>query len=199
MHAHCHRDDNDASKALWDTLRKGRPRQLKEAQDLHGDAGVPKGPCGVEELNQFQQALGNQYQLLVMSFCKPFMLIFKGPPAPHQIRLVKANAHYHGCTSFPAFVNRAYYCVECEKGFNEDSVKQHSCKSSKCKSCNRKSCPDYKIGTIPALRCPKCNGLFFGGDCLLFHRTGKTCGTFRTCPKYQWRYCFKEGKRHKCE
>lgn len=126
------------------------------------------------------------------------MLIFKGPPTPHQIRLVKANEHYHGCTSFPAFVNRSYYCVECETGYNDDSVKQHSCKGTKCKSCNRKTCPDYRIGTLSTHRCPECNGLFFGRDCVLFHRMGKACGKFRTCPKCQSRYPYNLHKRHTC-
>ena len=198
MCAHCHKNDNGIAKARWCSLRDGRPCQTTAAKDLHHQAQVPEGPCGIEEIKCFQQAIGREYRLLVMSFCHPFMLIFKGPPAPHQIRLVKANEHFHRCTSFPAFVNRSYYCVECEKGFNEDDVQHHACKGLKCNSCNRKDCPDYRIGTLSTTRCPHCNGLFFGDDCLLFHRTGKTCGKFRTCPKCQSRFRFREGKRHKC-
>ena len=75
--------------------------QQHQAQELHREAEVAYGPCGLEELRQFQQALGPQYQLLVMTRMKPFFFIFKGPAAPHQIRLLKSSHHFDGCTSFP--------------------------------------------------------------------------------------------------
>ena len=81
--------------------------QQRQAQELHRQAGVAEGPCGLEEPRQFQQALGSQYQLLVMTRMKPFFLIFMGPAAPHQIRLLKSNHHFDSYTSFPAFVNRS--------------------------------------------------------------------------------------------
>jgi len=154
--------------------------QERLAKELHQQAGVPEGACGIEELKKFQSVLGPRYQLLVMSFCKPFMLIFKGPAAEFQIRLVKSNHHYDGCTSFPAFVNKSYYCLECEKGFNHDDVAHHRCQGRKCNSCNRKTCPDYRIGSIPSERCPDCFCFFYGPDCCLFHRSGTSCGKYRT-------------------
>ena len=198
MQAHCHKEEDGVTRALWDTMQKGRPRQTTEAQDLHRLAGVPEGPCGVEELQQFQQALGTEYQILVMCFSKPFMLIFKGPPAPHQIRLVKADSHYHGCTSFPAIVNNTYYCPDCEKGYDHEDAQHHPCQGRVCKSCHRKTCPDYRIGMMPTTRCPKCNSLFFGADCLLFHRSGNTCGKYRTCPICQAEYQYNPKKHHRC-
>ena len=118
MRAYCHKDPGVDGFSQWDNLKRGLPVQQRQAQELHCEAGVVEGPCGLEELRQFQQALGSQYQLLVMTRMKPFFLIFKGPAAPHQIRLLKSNHHFNGCTSFPAFVNRSYYCVDCERGFN---------------------------------------------------------------------------------
>ena len=70
--------------------------QQRQAQALHQQADVAEGPCGL--LRQFQQALGSQYQVLVMTRMKPFFLIFKRSAAPHQIRLLKSNRHYDGCT-----------------------------------------------------------------------------------------------------
>ena len=116
MRAHCHKDQGVDGFRDWDNLKRGRPVQQRQAQELHRQAGVDEGPCGIEELRQFQQALGSQYQLLVMTRMKPFFFIFKGPTAPRQIRLLKSNDHFDGCTSFPAFVNRSYYCVDCEGG-----------------------------------------------------------------------------------
>ena len=121
MRAHCHKDQSVDALRQWDSLKKGYPVQKRQAQALHREAGVAERPCGVPELRQFQQALGSQYQLLVMTRMKPFFLIFKGPAAPHQIRLLKSNEHYDGCTSFPAFVNRSYFCLDCEKGFNTNN------------------------------------------------------------------------------
>ena len=89
MRAHCHKDQGVDGFRDWDNLKRGRPVQQQQAQDLHREAGVAEGPCGLEELRQFQQALGSQYQLLVMTRMKPFFLIFKGPAAP--IRFVYSN------------------------------------------------------------------------------------------------------------
>ena len=108
MRAHCHKDQGVDGFRDWENLERGCPVQ-RQAQALHQQAGVAEGPCGLPELRQFQQALGSQYQLLVMTRMKPFFLIFKGPAAPYQIRLLKSNDHFDGCTSFPAFVNRSYY------------------------------------------------------------------------------------------
>ena len=198
MRAWCHREKDGASKANWEALRKGRPRQTTEARELHQLANVPEGPCGVEELQKFQDALGADYQLLVMCMAKPFLLIFKGPPAPNTICLLKADTHYNGCTSFQGFLNKSYYCSICEKGYSTEDAQHHSCKGRVCKSCDRKTCPDYRIGTQPTTRCPRCNCLFFGPDCLLFHQSGKTCGKFRTCPLCQSVHGFNAKKRHQC-
>ena len=103
MRAHCHKDQGVDELCQWDSLKKGYPVQQRQAQELHREAGVAEGPCGLPELRQFQQALGSQYQLLVMTRMKPFFLMFKGPAAPYQIRLLKSNDHFDGCTSFPTF------------------------------------------------------------------------------------------------
>ena len=84
------------------------------------------------------------------------------------------------------------------KGYDEEVAKKHSCKGRVCKSCNRKMCPDYRIGTQPTTRCPRCNCLFFGPDCLLFHQSGKSCGKFRTCPLCQSVYGVNAKQRHQC-
>ena len=101
MRAHCHKDQGVDELLQWDSLKKGYPVQQRQAQALHQQAGVAEGPCGLPELRQFQQVLGPQYQLLMMTRMKPFFLMFKGPAAPHQIRLLKSNDHFDGCTSFP--------------------------------------------------------------------------------------------------
>ena len=82
MRAHCHKDQGVDEFRQWDNLKRGLPVQQRQAQELHRQAAMAEGPCGLPELRQFQQALGSQYQLLVMTRMKPFFLIFKGPAAP---------------------------------------------------------------------------------------------------------------------
>ena len=79
----------------------GRPFQERWARQLHQEAGVPKGPCGYEELQQFQKYLGPQgYQLIVVEPSK-CLIVFKDVAyndAPHVIGLVKHQAslpHLH--------------------------------------------------------------------------------------------------------
>ena len=47
-------------------------RYKKVSRQLHRDAGVPEGPCGIEELEKFQTFLGRQgYKIIVVDcvFC----------------------------------------------------------------------------------------------------------------------------------
>ena len=148
MRAYCHKDDGTDGFCQWDNLQRGLPVRQRQAQELHREAGVVESPCGLEDLRQCQQALSPQYQLLVMTRMKPFF-IFKGPAAPHQIPLLKSNHHFDGYTSFPAFVNRSYYCLDCERGFNTDDGPNHTCQGKHCSACGRFDCGDYVRGTRP--------------------------------------------------
>ena len=72
MRAHCHKDQGVDGFRDWENLKRGCPVQQRQAQALHREAGVAEGPCGIPELRQFHQALGSQYQLLVMTRMKLF-------------------------------------------------------------------------------------------------------------------------------
>ena len=198
MRAHCHKDQGVDELRQWDSLKKGYPVQQRQAQPLHQQAGVAEGPCGLPELRQFQQALGPQYQLLVMTRMKPFFLIFKGPAAPHQIRLLKSNDHFDGCTSFPAFVNRSYYCVDCERGFNTNDRTNHTCQGRRCSACGRFDCPDYVRGTRPTEYCILCHRKFYGGQCKRYHEVDAQCQSIKTCLKCQAQYTVVRNQRHRC-
>ncbi|CAH3144229.1 unnamed protein product [Porites evermanni] len=174
------------------------PVEQRQAQELHREAGVAEGPCGLPELRQFQQALGSQYQLLVMTRMKPFFLVFKGPAAPHQIRLLKSNDHFDGCTSFPAFVNRSYYCVNCERGFKTNDRTNHTCQGNRCRACGRFDCQDYVRGTRPTDYCNLCHCKFYEGYCKRHHVVTKQCQSVKTCLKCQAQYTVVPDRRHKC-
>ena len=197
MRAHCHKDQGVDELRQWDSLKKGYPVQQRQAQALQ-QAGVAEGPCGLPELRQFQQALGPQYQLLVMTRMKPFFLKFKGPAAPYQIRLLKSNDHFDGCTSFPAFVNRSYYCVDCERGFNTNDRTNHTCQGNRCRACGRFDCQDYVRGTRPTDYCSLCHCKFYGGYCKRHHVVSKQCQSVKTCLKCQAQYTVVPNRCHQC-
>ena len=198
MRAHCHKNDGVDGHRHWENLKRGLPIQEKEAKELHREANVPEGACGLKELKQFQEALGPSYQLLVMTRMKPFFIIFKGPSAPHQIRLLKSNDHYDGLTSFPAFVNRSYYCVDCERGFNTNDKEHHACPGKRCTACSRFDCQDYRPGTQASDHCTQCNTKFFGPSCKHHHFETNQCQTHKTCLHCQGQYMVIKGKRHRC-
>ena len=172
--------------------------QQRQAQELHGQAGVAEGPCAIEKLRQFQQALGSQYQLLVMTRMKSFFFILKGPAAPHQIRLLKSSHHFHGCTSFPAFVNSSNYCLECERRFNTNYRANHTCQGNRCLACGRFDCRDYVRGSRPTDYCTLCHCKFYGAYCKRHHVVTKQCQSIKTCLKCQAQYTVVPNRRHKC-
>ena len=60
VRAHCHKDQGVDGFRQWDNLKGELPVQQHQVQELHRQAGVAEGPCGLPELRQFQQALGPQ-------------------------------------------------------------------------------------------------------------------------------------------
>ena len=202
MRAWCHRNDPGAmGRSNWSALRQGRPRQTVQARELHQAAGVPEGPCGLEQLAAFQRVLSPQYQLKVMCRSKPFFILFRGPDAPHQILLIKSDSHYDGCTSFSAFVNKSYWCHHCDRGFNDRAFAKHACEGRICRACARDirhPCPDYEKNRSPDTYCTECNRRFYGPRCFQYHRDAGQCQSWKTCRSCQATYQVKKGKRHRC-
>ena len=199
MREHCNKEDSNDAFHNFHNMRRGRVIQEHAAIELHRLAGVDRGPCCLEELEKFQQYLQPTYQLLVMCRTKPFFLIFKGPPAPKQIKLIKSHTHYDGCTSFPAFVNKSYWCTLREKGFDHDDAKHHPCEGRSCHSCNRKDCPDYdRTNRNLPIICNFCHCRFYGNNCFDYHRQKNLCQKHRTCLKCHGEYNVVKGKRHTC-
>ena len=133
-----------------------------------------------------------------MTRMKQFFLIFKGPSAPHQIRLLKSNDHFHGCTSFRDFVNRSYYWVDCAQGFNTNDRTNHTCQGRRCSACGRFDCQDYVRGTRPTDYCTLCHCKFYGAYCKRHHVVTKQCQSVKTCLKCQAQYTVVPDQRHKC-
>ena len=199
MIAHAHKDDCNNAYQDYRNIIQGRKIQEEKAIELHELAEVQRGPCGWEELQKFQHYLQPTYQLIVMCRTKPFVPFFKGPPADIQIKLIKSDTHYDGCSSFAAFVNRAYWCPLCDKGYNNEDAEHHPCEGRKCKSCSRNNCPDYNR-TIrnPPILCHFCHCRFYGNNCFDYHREKNQCAKHRTCLKCHAQYNVIKGKQHRC-
>ena len=122
----------------YDNVRRGHPIQGQLARQLHRRARVPEGPCGIGELNLFQIVLAD-YQIVVVSADHGYQIIFKGPHQPDNklLCLIKVQNHFHVCHPLAGFFGKNYYCLECEKGFNNNDLRHHRCPSRKCQCCHQ--------------------------------------------------------------
>ena len=189
-------------ETLRDTRKTGKKTiqlQTSLAQQLHLMAGVPKGPCGRDELEKFQTYLAAQdppFQLKV--FCdlvkKPLYVGPSKTDEDHILSLLKSRNHFDGIISLPGFMNTSYYCHQCNRSFNTNDPDNHPCQGQKCRACGGHLCPDrFKKATLP---CSDCHGLFRGPSCLDHHKLSGYCAKFLTCPTCCAR--FNREKEHAC-
>lgn len=122
------------TKALADGGRRNPDYEnlRRLAKELHRQAGVPEGLCGLEEVAKFQSVLPD-YKIKVMTVDPLYGILFKGPqPSDKHILLVKSDRHYDGCNSFAGFLSRSRYCHDCDKGYDHDSYTEHPCEGKWC-------------------------------------------------------------------
>jgi hypothetical protein len=153
--------------------------QTSLAEDLHEKAGVPKAKYGIEEIKKFQNVLLPHFHLVVFSSVYFDRVIFKGLPAEKQINVYHYNEHFAPITTMTGFLERSYYCIHCNKGYQND--KTHICdKTCAC-------CKSNKCCTIDKWKnCDKCKRIFKSPSCLDNHlepnKVGKSvCDFFIKC------------------
>ena len=88
--------------------------QTRLAHDLHEKANVSIGPCGLEEVKQFQTYLSD-YQINIVSKDHQNSIIYSGPEKEKRIYLFLHDNHYDVITSMPVFFARKRYCHRCKK------------------------------------------------------------------------------------
>ena len=183
--------------------RPDRAVQRERAFDLHEAANVPLGPCGLKEVDLFQQYLVN-YQIIVLSGDQNNTIIYPPQPPPNpnpekSIYLYYQANHYDVLTTIPGFLNRCYFCHRCHKSY--DHTTDHLCKGM-CRSCRGFGCVIQGNG----MTCNECNRLFKNQACYDRHKHqpinggGRTvCQVIRKCPKcLQSMDVRKIGKPHQC-
>ncbi len=161
----------------WESIRHGKYIQKEMAEELHEKAGVPHARCGVEELKKFQDVMPD-YQIYVRDQLNGN--IYTGPESEKKIHIYLHDNHYDVITSMPAFINRAYYCDKCEKGYSNKET--HKC-NNVCYACRK-----IHESTGTSVLCRKCNRNFNGEECYGLHtkatKKGKcTCNTIYKCTK----------------
>ena len=168
-------------------IEPGNNTQRERAFDLHEAANVPLGPCGLKEVDLFQQHLVN-YQIIVVSGDQDNAIIY--PPHPRtnpnpekSIYLYYQANHFDAVRSLPAFLNMSYFCHVCHKAY--DHTTDHLCKGQ-CQSCRGFGCTIEDNG----ITCRECDRLFKNQACYDRHKQesidggGRTvCEAIRKCPK----------------
>ena len=177
-------------KNTFKNIKKDRGKnsqQLKEAKKLYEAAGVPEGPCGLEQIQKFQEVVGPQgFRIIVVDAARGGV-VFKGsqfPEVPHRIALVKSvfvnadnkeTAHFDGLYSIPGFMQRSYFCDKCCKGYDHEDSTHHRCQAKNCPACKQTTarkgpgCPDLATWKKPDRSCLACRREFYGEECFRAH------------------------------
>ena len=176
--------------------------QRERAFDLHETANVPLGPCGLKEVDLFQQHLVH-YQIIVVSGDQNNAIIYptKPPTNPNpekSIYLYYQANHFDVITKLPGFLNTHYFCHKCHKGY--DHTTDHLC-DGMCKSCRGFGCTVENNGII----CKECDRFFNNQTCYDHHKQepinggGRTvCQAVRKCPKCRNSMDVRKLKNHSC-
>ena len=107
--------DNDPQYKYVADHRK--PLQTHLAQELHKNAGVTLGPCGLEEVKNFQ-CYFTDYQINIASKDYGNKIIYNRPEKEKQIYLYMHNNHNDVITKMPGFYATAHYFHVCKKADN---------------------------------------------------------------------------------
>ena len=186
--------------ANYDYLRRiDRAQQIK-ARKLHIEAGVPFGPCGLEEVKLFQRHL-TRYEINIVSLLQDNAIIHppKDQAAPDKtpIYLLLHDNHYDVITKMPGFLNRAYFCHKCRKAYADKF--DHLCPEM-CKSCRAYECTQDDGDAIP---CDQCKRHFKSRACYDRHKvrvngSKSICDTIHKCLKCKKSIDKRKSKSHGC-
>ena len=131
--------------------------------------------CGRAEWEKFQEALGNQYQLHVISRDYFNSVVYEGPhQVDKKLYIYHAAEHYSVITSMLAFVERHYYCHTCHVGYN--NLGGHVCKKG-CKCCQASTTCELQEWKA----CTACLRYFVSEQCYQHHLASGVCNVVHAC------------------
>ena len=158
--------------------------QARLARELHQKASVPLGPCGLDEVKQFQTYLSD-YQINIVLKEHQNALIYVGPEQEKRIYLYLHDGHYDVITTMLGFFARACYCHTCKKAYHHQEA---HLRPNACRCCRFPDCP-----IVAWICCDECNRMFKSQACFDRHKqsSGKMiCTTMVRCSE-----CHKVVKR----
>ena len=169
----------------YDQIKKSnRPVQRQRALDLHQAADVPLGPCGIPEVELFQNYLTN-YRIVVVSGTHNNTIIYPtqkgGDNQKPILGLYYNNEHFDTLISIKGFLGRSYFCTRCLKGY--DHTTDHMCPAM-CRCCRAFDCEWDDTRKV----CTECDRQFKNQACYDHHNQpintgGRTvCQVIRKCP-----------------
>ena len=175
-----------------------RPLQARLARELHQNADVRFGPCGIEQAKQFQAYL-TEYQINIVSKEYENKIIYAGPEKDKKIYLYMHNNHYDVITKMPGFFARNYYCHACKKVY--DHLENHVC-PNECKCCGFfPICPEESWRS-----CRNCRRQFKSQRCYDQHKQSRggarpICARLIKCTKcgQHVRRYKQMPEKHRCE
>ena len=148
----------------WNSICIGCQVQTNLAEQLHQQADVPEGLCGIPQLAFFKSVILN-YQIVILSAEHFNVIFYKGPNKDKQSYLYHHQNHYDIIKSIMTFLGRNYRCLECKKGYN-NKQDHHCSKVSKC--CFAEGCKGVKTNA-PWRECATCHRMFQGEECYANH------------------------------
>ena len=182
----------------YDYLKRIDRAQQIRARKLHIEAGVPFGPCGLEEVKLFQRHL-TRYEINIVSLLHNNAIIYppkdQADPDKTPIYLALHNNHYDVITKMPGFLNQAYFCHKCRKAYSHKF--DHLCPEM-CKSCRA-----YECVWDGAMTCDQCKRMFRSRACYDRHKvrgngTKSICDTIHKCLKCNRSMDKRKFKFHGC-
>ena len=138
--------------------------QERKARELHELANVPLGPCGIPEVQMFQNHLTN-YEINIVSADHDNSIIYPAKPTASKgkpIYLYLHGGHYDVITSMPGFLGSVYFCHKCRRAYSNTLA--HLCPEM-CSLCRSFNCI-----VNDRVECGQCNRLFNSKACYDRHK-----------------------------
>ena len=172
--------------------------QEDKAKELHRAANVPFGPCGIPQVEKFQEYLTG-YEINIVSSDHNNSIIYPPSPSASDVKpiyLYLHHNHYDVITKMPGFLSKSYFCHKCRRSY--DQTINHICPGM-CKSCRAYDCKvDDPMG------CTLCGRMFRSKACYDRHKEplgdGKSvCEGVKKCGKCGKSLNIRNLKNHVCE